>query len=114
MKETTKTYQESAEEYADSFFDSPSDVDLFRLLAIMHEYSPFLKDPKANTNNYSVNVLLINVGENNTLTVETAFRNEYNCIYGNNDHKVLNYPIKGTCVGNFIHLYDNNRMVIYR
>ena len=113
MKETTKTYQEFAEEYADSFFDFPSDVDLFRLLAIMHEYSP-LKDPEANTNNYSVNVLLINVDENNTLTVETAFRNEYNCIYGNNDHKVLNYPIESTCVGNFIHLYDNNRMVIYR
>lgn len=49
MKETTKTYQESAEEYADSFFDSPRKISLFRMLAIMHEYSP-LKDPKANTN----------------------------------------------------------------
>lgn len=113
MKETRKTYQESAEEYADSFFDFQSDVNLFRLLAIMHEYSP-LKDPKANTNNYTVNVLLINVGKGNVLTVETAFRNEYNCIYGNNDHKVFNYPIEGTCVGDFIHLYDNNEMVVYR
>lgn len=112
MKET-KTYQESAEEYADSFFDSQSDVDLFRTLAIMRVYAD-LEDPEADTNNYLTNVLLINVGENDMLTVETAFRNEYNCIYGNNDHKVFNYPIEGTCVGDFIHLYDNNKMVVYR
>lgn len=112
MKET-RTYQESAEEYADSFFDSRNDADLFGTLAIMHVHAA-LEDPEADTNNYLTNVLLISVGENNMLTVETACKNEYGGIYGNNDLKTFNYHIEGVCVGDFIHLYDNNEMVIYR
>lgn len=108
MKET-KTYQESAEEYADSFFES----ELYETLLAMHIIAA-LENPEADENNYNVNTLLIHVKDNGVLSVETAFRNEYNCTYGNNDHKVLNYHIEGVCVGDFIHLYNNNRMVIYR
>lgn len=115
MKETTKTYQESAEEYADSFFESSgNDLHLFEILTIAHEFSPLMKNPEANTNNCTVNMLLINVGEGNVLTVETAYQNEYGCIRGNNDHKVFHYNIKCVRVGDFIHLYDNDEMVIYR
>lgn len=109
MKETRKTYQESAEEYADSFFESA----LYETLIAMHIIAA-LENPEADENNYNVNMLLIHVKDNGILSVETACKNEYGSIYGNNDLKTLNYHIDDTCVGDFIHLYDNNRMVIYR
>lgn len=114
MEETRKTYQESAEEYADSFFESGNDLHLFEMLTIAHEFSPLIKNPETNTNNYTINMLLINVGEGNVLDVETAYCNEYGSIHGNDDHKVFHYNIKGARVGDFIHLYDDNKMVIYR
>lgn len=109
MKETRKTYQEAAEEYADSFFENA----LYETLIAMHIIAA-LENPEADENNYNVNTLLIHVKDDGVLSVETACKNEYGSIYGNNDLKTLNYHIEGTHAGDFIHLYDNNKMVIYR
>lgn len=111
MEETRKTYQEAAEEYADSFFDFPCSVfSLFDELLALHEKAELL-NPDEDTNNYEVNVLIIQVEDDDTLIVETACRNEYGAVYGNNDRKHINKQFR--CVGNYFHLYEDDHIVAF-
>lgn len=123
MKETRKTYQESAEEYADSFFDFPCSVfSLFDELLALHDKAELL-NPDEGTNNYEVNVLIIQVKDDNTLIVETAYRDEYGTVYGNNDHKRINkqyrcadntrYVCRYIILGNYFHLYEDDHIVAF-
>lgn len=108
MKDLRKTYQESAEEYADSFFDFPCSVfSLFDELLALHEKAELL-NPDEDTNNYEINVLIIQVEDDDTLIVETACCNEYGTVYRNNDCKRINKQFRG--VGNYFHLHEDDHI----